>query len=56
MRIITVIKVFTIGFKWENSFLSYSEKFNVEMCVKLDIILKSITIKIVRLKKIIFTI
>ena len=56
VRIIAVIKVFTIGFNGENGFFSDCKKFNVEICVKLGKILMSITMKITKLKRIISTV
>ena len=55
VRIIAVIKVFTIGFNGENGFFSHCKKINVEICIKLGKILMSITMKIIKLKRIIFT-
>ena len=55
VRIIAVIKVFTIGFNGENEFFSHCKKFNFEICVKLGKILMSITMKVIKLKRIIFT-
>ena len=37
-------------------FFSHSKEFNVEICIKLGKILMSITIKILRLKRITFTV
>ena len=52
VRIIAVIKVFTIGFNEENGVFSHCTKFNVEISVK---ILMAITMKIIKLKRMIFT-
>ena len=35
VRIIAVIKVFTIGFNGENGFFLHCKRFNVKICVKL---------------------
>ena len=42
IRIIGVIKVFTIGFNGENRFFSHCKKFNVEISVKLKRIIFTI--------------
>ena len=56
VRIIVVIKVFTIGFNGEKGFFSHCKKFNIKICVKLGKILMSITMKILKIKRIIFTV
>ena len=56
VRIIAVIEVFTIGFIGEIGFFSHCKKFNIKICVKLGEILMSITVKILKLKRIIFTV
>ena len=56
VRIVAVIKVFTIGFNGKNGFFSHCKKFNIKICVKLGKILMSTTMKILKLKRIIFTV
>ena len=55
-RIIAVIQVFTIGFNGENGFFSQCKKFNVTISVKLGKIIMPITVKILKLKRIFFTV
>ena len=50
-----ILKVFTIWFDGEFLF-SHCEKFNVKICVYIGEILMSITVRILRLKQIIFTV
>ena len=50
-----MINVFAVGFNG-GFFFSHCKKFNVEICVKLGKIIMPITIKILRLKRKIFTI
>ena len=56
VRIIIVIKVFTIGFNLKMQFSHTVNKINVEICLKLGKILMSITMKILKLKRIMFTV
>ena len=56
VRIIAAMKLFTIGFNWDNAFFSHCKTLNVEICVTLGKILMSITMKILKLERINFSI